>query len=135
MTSGRRVRIAIAVAALVMGGCSGPPADDELPGVELPTVRGDFGACAGIGMGTLILAGRPDLQPPALARWGSQLIPIAWPRGYRAVFDPALKVLDERGVVVAREGDDMTDGSVWPDLFICPTRVQIDVVRRADLAP
>ena len=137
MTSSRGVRMAIGATALAIGigACSVAPDDDGLPGVRLPSVREDIGACAGIDMGTLILAGRPDLQPPALARRGSQLIPIAWPGGYRAVFDPALKVLDERGVVVAREGDDMSGGSVWPDLFICPTSVQIDVVRRADLAP
>jgi hypothetical protein len=131
MTWAGRLAITIAAAtlAIAVAACGVPPVDDEPPGAELPTRSTEVGACAGIDYGPLFLTGRPDLQPPAFARRGDRLIPIVWPPGFRAVFDPALKIIDEHGIAFAQEGEDMSNSLIWPGLFVCAGNTRVDVVR------
>jgi hypothetical protein len=83
------------------------PDSRPLPAVaEVPRV------CAGVGAGTVLLAG--DAADPRLA-WetaldGTGRQDVIWPPGYRARFTPRLEVIAADGRVVARAGDTIPAG-------------------------
>jgi hypothetical protein len=53
---------------------------------------------------------------------------LLWPIGYQARFVPGLELVDERGTVVAREGD-LIIGSCGPTGDDAPVRVSAEDVR------
>lgn len=86
--------------------------------------------CAGLGYDPPIrLHGSPNEDPPAWAQWGdAKHIPVEWPTGYYAIFNPSLTVVAPSGKAVAHDGDDMsTNTSPWRGMFVCASDVRMSV--------
>lgn len=81
------------------------------------------------------LHGDPAADPPVWVTWTSaQLIPVVWPDGFFATFNPSLEVRAPNWEIVAREGADVsTDQQAWPGLVICASDVVVHVYRLVDL--
>ncbi len=70
--------------------------------------------CAGVGLDA-VLHGSPNDPYVAWLRSngpGAGRIEVVWPAGYRARFSPNLEVLNDRGIVVLREGDAISGACV-----------------------
>lgn len=115
--------LSLVLAALVVAGCGSapPPSATPLPSgyVAIRTLSGQlpggvtFGACAGVGFFDSVLHGDPNAAMPV---WIEPLPPgpagkidVVWPFGFSARFAPSLELLDSGGMVIAREGDRLTD--------------------------
>jgi hypothetical protein len=107
---------------------------------RLPTVTAppNFGGCVGVDLGIpLILDGSPTIEPHAYAvDPGGNELPITWPPGYGARFDPDLEVVTADGSVVARKGDEITSPTLaWPNLTPCIGRGGVTVYQSSDAIP
>jgi len=68
----------------------------------------------------MTLAGDPSASPPIWLQWTSSHVPIIFPVGYYATFEPTLVVHDPTGVAVARQDDDANvNPQRWPGPYIC----------------
>jgi hypothetical protein len=73
---------------------------------DLPASSHEEGGCTLVYFGAPTLRGSAVEDPPVWAAIGDDAITdIRWPPGYRAVFRPALEVLERSGRTVWREGD------------------------------
>ena len=98
------------------------PTATEVPGID----------CAGLGfVPPMRLFGDPNDDPPVWVHWTDAThIPVVWPLGFYAVFDPSLEVRDADGRTVARLGDDVsTNSGVWPGFVVCASNVETRVWR------
>jgi hypothetical protein len=113
MRIGRRAIAGIAlVATMVSAGCETQvPTTDvvirPLPAVALREDQEGF-FCAGVGMPSIVHGDPSDpeivwLSP--IPQRGGERIETIWPAGYRAVFNPALTIVDAKGAVRLDEGD------------------------------
>jgi hypothetical protein len=93
-----------------------PPATPRVDGLialtEVQTsINGQPILCAGGGFDGVVLHGAAD--DPAIT-WiqfpNGQRDNVIWPKGFGARFTPDLEVIDERGNVVAREGEEPAGG-------------------------
>jgi hypothetical protein len=140
-TSGRVVLPGLVLVALVVG-CGGVPqptssavtASASLAAVEgylLPALPAALEAnpiCAGVGLSPLTLRGA--LVEDAASVWAETVgpnLPVLWPRGYRARFEPDLIVVNSKGDEVARGGTDMSGGTL-PGVLLCPVTSGQDAV-------
>jgi hypothetical protein len=77
--------------------------------VDLPThSRPTNGQCPQAHLGPVILRADRSLAQPVYVEHvesGTRRLILLWPYGFTARFDPQLEILDDRGRVVAREGD------------------------------
>jgi hypothetical protein len=107
-----RVTLAFGTAAfvavfLVVAGCRLTAVPRPLPAD--PAWRG--GACLGVGLDAVLHGDGADTRITwATDRASGDRIELLWPLDHRARFSPTLEVLDERGRVVAREGDLLIGG-------------------------
>jgi hypothetical protein len=104
-------------------GPEGRPIDPGNP--QLHRHAAGNGACAGVGMGPLVLRIDPSqLDPvwlqPAGAASQFRIIPNFGP-GFRLVFTPELVLLDARGQVVAKDGTPVNPDGNLAGHLICPT--------------
>lgn len=106
-----------------------PTTPTEPPGYALPRID-DFlertGVCAGYATHPLVLRGR--LEDGVAQVWAEPArgkAPIFWPRGFRALFDPDLVIVDQGGNVVAREGQDLTVN--FSGLSACPMHNPMEI--------
>lgn len=110
------IRVVALAALLLIGGCSSPaPSPSPKPtGVfALPTVdTSSWDACAGIGILDAHLTGNPSDPRVAWLDGGFGRKEIVVPLRFTARFEPELEILDQTGVVVAREGDIVDGGCV-----------------------
>lgn len=106
--------------AVVLAACTSTPSPPAYP---LPTSPGD--SCAGVGVASLILHGR--LVDGVAQVWANDDIAIRWPIGYRARFEPTLVVVDARGVIRGREGEEMATAEPWHGQYVCPEHSPSDV--------
>lgn len=123
----------LALAAVVASACTSTsptgtrPAGDPLP-VLAPWPLPTNYACGGVGMGPeLTLEGSHADGVYALLN-GSQRIPIRWPPGYTAMYDPQLSVRDPQGVVVGQAGTDLEQDTLTGGLLICVEGSQIEML-------
>jgi len=97
-----------------------PLAGYVLPSIA-PALEVDW-TCAGVGVSPLFLEGQ--LEGGVAAVWAgtaTHRIPLRWPAGYRARFEPGLVIVNRDGMVVAHGGDNMDTGvPPWPGLYVCP---------------
>lgn len=121
--------VIIVAMALAAGAC-GSPGDSRPPTapaatprlVELPVsvfAVNPSAVCAGVALeGAIHLDA--DLNE-VFGRWGEAKVPVTWPKGFRAVFAPGfIEVIDDRGAVFARAGDDInTTESTFHGRRIC----------------
>lgn len=115
MKAGRSIVAAAIVAAALAAAC-----ETQLPSagpvvVQLRTMSADV--CDGVGQSGVVHGNPAD---PEVVWLGPLVGPgertdVIWPIGYRAVFDPSLSVIDERGQAVLREGDYVDGGCVTGD--------------------
>ena len=121
----------------LMIGCGDPPgpASPVLFALPLMTSPPNFGGCAGVGLDLrFVLDGDPRREPQVYARVSNgRLATITWPPGYAARFAPTLEIVGPNGMVVARQGDEITDDPGWPGLFACIGKESISIFRVADL--
>lgn len=101
--------------AIVLAACTSTPSDD--PGYPLPTANGGF-TCFGVPVASLILHGK--LVSGTAEVWANDDVPIRWPPGYRARFDPSLVIVDATGTVRGREGEEMMTADPWHGQLVCP---------------
>ena len=131
----------------VLAACVGRPLASNGPSpvalpsgaVALASVTPAPHAAGCIGMGhnpPWTLHGDPNATPSVWAETGTeQRVPIFWPPGFYAQFDPSLEVSAPTGQRVAREGADLTtDDQVWPGLVICAFGDSVDVFWLSALA-
>lgn len=74
--------------------------------------------CPQAARGGLVLRGDPDATPAVwLESQDHDILRVVWPHGFTARFDPTLELLDERGMVVASEGQTLATvgGQMQPD--------------------
>ena len=72
------------------------------------------GDCVGVGLDAILHGDAADPRVTWMVdRSSGRRIDVVWPVGYGARFAPSLEVLDEAGMVIAREGDLIIGG--------CPT--------------
>src|SRR5947199_264222 len=95
------------VLAIALSACTSAPS--AAPGYSLPTSVGE--GCRGVGVDSLILHGK--LVTGAAEVWANDRIPIQWPAGYEARFDPLLVIVDAQGTVRGREGEEMVTADPW----------------------
>jgi len=97
-----------------------PLAGYVLPSIA-PALEVDW-VCAGVGLSPLFLEGQ--LEGGVAEVWAgtpTHRIPLRWPAGYRARFEPGLVIINRDGIVVAHGGDNMDTGvPPWPGLYVCP---------------
>jgi hypothetical protein len=115
--------LSLVLAVLVVAGCGSapPPSATPLPSghVAIRTLSGQmpsgvtFGACGGVGFFDSVLHGDPTAAVPVwiepLSPGPARKIEVVWPFGFSARFVPSLELLDSSGMVIAREGDRLTD--------------------------
>jgi hypothetical protein len=66
--------------------------------------------CAGGGFPDASIHGSPSDPMVVWLDTGTTRLPLAWPPGYTARFDPELRVVDAGGSTVFREADPVSDG-------------------------
>ena len=101
------------------------PAASDIPGIS----------CAGLGyVPPMRLFGSSAANPSAWVVWtGETRIPIVWPSGFYAVFDPTFEVHSSDGRLVARAGDDVsTSPNIWPGYVVCAGDKSVHVYRAID---
>lgn len=125
-----RFGLLVALISLVTIGCASSMAPTPTPvpsgfidlPVQLsptfpPASGGALSACGLVGFNDSGLHGSPTAADPvwveAVASPGAK-VAVRWPAGFRARFSPKLELLDPAGVVVAREGDVLTDIGGYP---------------------
>lgn len=81
------------------------------------------------------LIGSSEATPAAWVHWtGAARIPITWPSGFYAIFDPSLEVAAPDGTVVARAGDDVSSSpNIWTGYVVCASDKVVHVYRAIDL--
>jgi hypothetical protein len=110
-----------AILAVALGACGSA-------GRPLPTTDPVVNACPGIEIGgPLVLTSTPT-GIVATTNSGQDL-PVFWPPGFRAIFDPSFSsVVDDRGAVFATAGEDIhpyvTTGQ-WGGFNACVTGSQV----------
>ncbi len=80
------------------------------------------------------LVGSPEASPAAWVVWTNDArIPVFWPSGFYATFDPALEVHAPEGPLVARAGDDVSSSpNIWPGYVVCSSDKVVTVYRAID---
>jgi len=98
----------LAVSALLVGACG--------TARPLPTVAADRGICRGVGLEAQISGDPRDPRAIWLTGRDGGRMEALWPPGYSVRFTPGAEVLDERGRVVYRAGDQVDGGcTTGPD--------------------
>jgi hypothetical protein len=122
-----RMTSALIGLVFLVAACGSSPTSVE--GIPLPATRtqslpsGVIQGCGGIAVPS-VLAGNPS-DPRVVWLVGfsdGQRTDVAWPEGYRAVFNPELRILSAAGVDVLRGGD-FVDGGCYagdPKLSLLP---------------
>jgi hypothetical protein len=108
----------------------GPPRHDLPTASDIPGI-----SCAGLGyVPPMRLFGSSSANPPAWVIWtGDTRIPIAWPSGFYAIFDPEFEVHSSDGRLVARAGDDVSSSpTIWPGYVVCAGDKLVQVYRAID---
>jgi hypothetical protein len=100
--------LALTAAVLFAAACSRPL--PEAPGD--PAVGVDF--CAGVGLDAFLHGDPTDPRSAWVVRPDGTRQDILFPAGYKAVFTPALQVLDPTGRVAMDEGDYVYGACVGP---------------------
>jgi hypothetical protein len=97
----------LARAVLLIAACIAFVACGMMPSTSLPSWTGSCGL--GVGRDAILHGSAADIRVAwATERNGGGRTELLWPRSYTARFDPQLEILDESGLVVAREGDLIT---------------------------
>ena len=122
---------------LVVLSCAVAPSRPQGPARhDLPTASDIPGiSCAGLGyVPPMRLFGSSEADPAAWVIWtGHTRIPIMWPSGFYATFDPALEVHSPDGGQVGRAGDDVsTSPTIWPGYVVCAGDKLVQVYRAID---
>jgi hypothetical protein len=125
---------AIAMAVAILAGCgavvspgTSAIAKPSIDGRPLPTTDPAVNACAGVETGPLVLTATPT---GIYARTDTgQDLPIFWPPGFRAIFDPTFSsVISDRGAVFATAGEDINpyvETGRWGGYNACVTGSQV----------
>ena len=101
----RSMLFGLAVAAVLLAGCTADQSPTPSPeSIALLTEPAPAQACMeALAMGTLVFDPRSTL---AIGGPSGERTPVMWPFGYSArLVDGTLELLDNRGQLVAREGD------------------------------
>lgn len=114
---------AAALAALALIGAACTPTPDPSPSdrvaFDLPTIPPDYAAnpiCAGVDVRPLLLDGSLVNGVPIVTANG--IMPISWPSGFTAEFDPDLVVYSSDGRTFARKGEVIAN-DIWHGLDVC----------------
>jgi hypothetical protein len=115
-----RLAVGLALSAVLVVGCQTRlPAPTATPSgmLALPTIdTSEWDACAGVGIdGGARLDGDPNDVRVAWLIQSGQRRDVVFPQGLAARFTPALEIVNARGVVVARAGDEVVGGCVVGD--------------------
>jgi len=100
------------------------PADD----VVVAAAKRSPCACGGVGMGPVLTLQGSEADGVYGLLNNTQHIPIKWPPGYRAVFEPSLMVLAPNGTPVAKLGDDLLQPQIRGGLIVCTEGTQIEMI-------
>jgi hypothetical protein len=106
----RHVAVVVLALSMVVA-CNGPTPSASAVSLDLPTY-GVLGgtACAMTDLDGWRLAGNPDDPKVTWLQNGPERRDILWPPGYRADFDPTLRVFDRFGRELLREGGGVAGG-------------------------
>ena len=114
-----RALMLLAVVLLGVACGTGSDVPSSAPRFALPTIPADWARdpnCAGVELTPLVLKGQTAEGATSVTANGN--VPISWPPGYTATFDPSLVVWSPDGREFARGGEDMT-GVVWHGTRVC----------------
>lgn len=131
--------------ALLLAACqpgmSPIPSQPGSSRVEIPTRTAEApGVTCGGGAytGSMKLTGEATASPSVWLDWMGATVPIHFPVGYYATFDPGLTIHDPAGAPVVREGAEANaNPRSWTGLYICidDNPPVVRVYRLADVLP
>jgi len=80
------------------------------------------------------LSATPGNPPQVVAATNDgRMIPVVWPPGYTATFDPALTVFDPVGKAIAHGGDRLSEEVGLPGLTVCPGPAGVSLYSTEDI--
>jgi hypothetical protein len=119
-----RRALTLAILVAVLASCGADPIPQPTARILLVTTvqLPANAACAGVGLAAVIHGDPDDPDVVWLGGFpaGNDRLKVAFPAGYRAVFDPGLQIVDGAGRIQMREGDfvDGACGQPVPDHWL-----------------